>query len=135
MKREERNALISALARCWRLWDIHRVKETLSPAPAPLHTTPPQRLHEYPVSELLRAVKDYSAWYHGACAGALGKPRGLLERQDQSVDWRQDQSVDPCVTGCALAQPTCPPRSRAARGARLHVKIRCSLCRFSTYPM
>ena len=50
-------------------------RHVLEQAPAPLHTTPPQRLHEYPVSELLRAVKDYSAWYHGACAGALGKER------------------------------------------------------------
>ena len=50
-------------------------RHVLEQAPAPLHTTPPQRLHEYPVSELLRAVKDYSAWYHGAYAGALGKER------------------------------------------------------------
>lgn len=33
LTREERDVLTRALARRWQLWDIHRVKETLSEAP------------------------------------------------------------------------------------------------------
>ncbi len=58
------------------------------------------------------------AWSHAVSSGARISP-----------------STRPSRTGCALSQPASPPRRLASAVARLHVKIHCSPCRFSKYPM
>jgi len=60
-------------------------------------------------------------------APARLEPRRLLGRQDQPVD--------PSVTHRVRVVPAGVPRRLASAVSRLHVKIHCSPCRFSKYPM